>query len=40
VTVLKILVSYPGGFAPMTDLKRDMAILATAGATGPTAPSA
>ncbi|MDH2406692.1 hypothetical protein QCM77_43690 [Bradyrhizobium sp. SSUT18] len=31
VTVLKILVSYPGGFAPMADLKRDMAILATSG---------
>jgi hypothetical protein len=31
VTVLKILVSYPGGFAVMTDLKRDMAILATSG---------
>ncbi|OPY95229.1 hypothetical protein A5906_09595 [Bradyrhizobium sacchari] len=31
VTVLKILVSYPDGFAPMTELKRDMAILATSG---------
>lgn len=31
VTVLKILVSYPGGFAAMEDLKRDMAILATSG---------
>ena len=31
VTVLKILVSYPGGFAGMADLKRDMAILATSG---------
>ncbi|OAF19203.1 hypothetical protein AXW67_37715 [Bradyrhizobium neotropicale] len=31
VTVLKILVSYPGGFAPMAELKRDMAILATSG---------
>lgn len=31
VTVLKILVSYPGGFAAMADLKRDMAILATSG---------
>ena len=31
VTVLKILVSYPDGFAPMADLKRDMAILATSG---------
>lgn len=31
VTVLKILVSYPGGFALMADLKRDMAILATSG---------
>ncbi|RXG85628.1 hypothetical protein [Bradyrhizobium vignae] len=31
VTVLKILVSYPDGFAAMADLKRDMAILATSG---------
>ena len=31
VTVLKILVAYPGGFAVMEDLKRDMAILATSG---------
>lgn len=31
VTVLKILVSYPCGFAVMADLKRDMAILATSG---------
>lgn len=31
VTVLKILVSYPNGFAVMADLKRDMAILATSG---------
>jgi hypothetical protein len=31
VTVLKILVSYPDGFALMSDLKRDMAILATSG---------
>lgn len=31
VTVLKILVSYPDGFARMADLKRDMAILATSG---------
>ena len=31
VTVLKILVSYPDGFATMEDLKRDMAILATSG---------
>ncbi|MGY2931937.1 hypothetical protein ACVWZ6_001539 [Bradyrhizobium sp. GM6.1] len=31
VTVLKILVSYPDGFAVMDDLKRDMAILATSG---------
>ena len=31
VTVLKILVSYPDGFATMADLKRDMAILATSG---------
>jgi hypothetical protein len=31
VTVLKILVSYPDGFAVMSDLKRDMAFLATSG---------
>ncbi len=31
VTVLKILVSYPEGFAVMADLKRDMAFLATSG---------
>jgi hypothetical protein len=31
LTVLKILVSYPDGFAPMEDLKRAMAILATSG---------
>ncbi|WIW50415.1 hypothetical protein ML401_35380 (plasmid) [Bradyrhizobium sp. 62B] len=31
VTVLKILVSYPDGFAVMDDLKRDMAFLATSG---------
>lgn len=31
VTVLKVLVSYPDGFAVMTDLKRDMAMLATSG---------
>jgi len=31
ITVLKILVSYPDGFAVMEDLKRDMAILATSG---------
>lgn len=31
VTVLKILVSYPGGKASLEDLKRDMAILATSG---------
>lgn len=29
--VLRILVSYPDGFALMEDLKRDMAILATSG---------
>lgn len=29
--MLKILVSYPDGFAVMADLKRDMAILATSG---------
>jgi hypothetical protein len=31
VTVLKVLVSYPDGFAAMADLKRDMAILANSG---------
>ncbi|WP_375778704.1 hypothetical protein ACE103_06115 [Bradyrhizobium sp. ma5] len=31
ITVLKILVSYPGGFAVMDDIKRDMATLATSG---------
>jgi hypothetical protein len=31
VTTLKILVSYPDGFAVMDDIKRDMAILATSG---------
>jgi hypothetical protein len=31
VTVLKILASYPDGFASLNDLKRDMAILATSG---------
>ena len=31
VTVLKVLVSYPDGFAVMEDLKRDMAILVTSG---------
>ena len=31
VTVLKVLVSYPDGFAAMPDLKRDMAILAISG---------
>ena len=31
VTVLKVLVSYPNGFAVMEDIKRDMAILATSG---------
>ena len=29
--MLKILVSYPYGLAAMSDLKRDMAILATSG---------
>ena len=32
VTILKILVSYPDGFAVMADVKRDMALLATSGA--------
>lgn len=31
MTVLKVLVSYPDGFAAMADLKRDMAILANSG---------
>jgi hypothetical protein len=31
VTVLKVLVSYPDGFASLNDLKHDMAILATSG---------
>jgi hypothetical protein len=31
VTVLKVLVSYPDGFAVMADLKRDVAVLATSG---------
>ncbi|MGY8635348.1 hypothetical protein RAD15_22990 [Bradyrhizobium sp. 14AA] len=31
VTVLKVLVSYPDGFAVMEDIKHDMAILATSG---------
>lgn len=31
VTLLKILVSYPDGFAVMEDLKRDMAILVIIG---------
>jgi hypothetical protein len=40
VTVLKILVSYPDGFAAMEYLKRDMAILATSAANGRTGPGA
>ena len=31
VTVLKVLVSYPDGFARLDDLRRDMAFLATCG---------
>jgi Resolvase, N terminal domain len=31
VTVLKVLVSYPGGFALLAALKRDVALLATTG---------
>ncbi|MCP3442262.1 hypothetical protein [Bradyrhizobium sp. CCGUVB14] len=31
VTILKILVSYPNGFATIVDVKRDMVILATSG---------
>jgi hypothetical protein len=31
VTVLKVLVSYPGGWASLADVKRDVAILVTSG---------
>jgi hypothetical protein len=31
VTILKVLVSYPDGFASLADLKRDIAILTTSG---------
>jgi hypothetical protein len=31
VTILKVLVSYPDGFASIADVKRDVAILATSG---------
>jgi hypothetical protein len=31
VTILKVLVSYPDGFAILADIKRDVAILATSG---------
>jgi hypothetical protein len=31
VTILRVLVSYPGGFASLADVKRDVAILATSG---------
>jgi hypothetical protein len=31
VTILKVLVSYPDGFASIEDVKRDVAILATSG---------
>lgn len=31
VTILKVLVSYPDGWASLADLKRDVAILATSG---------
>jgi len=31
VTILKVLVSYPDGFASIADVKRDAAILATSG---------
>ena len=31
VTILKVLVSYPDGFATLADVKRDVAILATSG---------
>jgi hypothetical protein len=31
VTILKVLISYPDGFAALADIKRDVAILATSG---------
>jgi hypothetical protein len=31
VTILKVLVSYPDGFASLADVKRDVALLATSG---------
>jgi hypothetical protein len=31
VTILKVLVSYPGGYAVLADVRRDVAILATSG---------
>jgi hypothetical protein len=31
VTILKVLVSYPDGFAPLEDIKRDLAFFATVG---------
>jgi hypothetical protein len=31
VTILKVLVSYPDGFASLADVKRDVAVLATSG---------
>jgi hypothetical protein len=31
VTVLKVLASYPNGFASLNNLKRDMAVLAASG---------
>jgi hypothetical protein len=31
VTILKVLVSYPDGFASLADVKRDIAILVTSG---------
>ena len=31
VTILKVLVSYPDGFASLADVKRDVAILVTSG---------
>ncbi|MBR1187407.1 hypothetical protein JQ558_00885 [Bradyrhizobium sp. AUGA SZCCT0160] len=31
VTILKVLASYPGGFASLADVKRDVAILVTSG---------
>jgi hypothetical protein len=32
VSILKVLASYPNGLATLTDIKRDLAFLATSGA--------